>query len=80
MSSPDQPGGANSVARRQRKAWIALILTGLVLGSAFIGVHVGIQRYLSAMLNWSFPDEQGSGRMSLRGQPRRLGLNPRAIR
>lgn len=45
------------MARKQRKAWIALILTGLVLGSAFIDVHVGIQRYLSAVLNWTLPDE-----------------------
>ncbi|MFD6444846.1 hypothetical protein ACFWEJ_07085 [Promicromonospora sp. NPDC060204] len=46
MSSPTTlpgPGRSGPVAT-QHKAWIALVVTGLIIGSAFIAVYVGLQR------------------------------------
>ena len=31
-------------AKTQHSAWIALVVTGLIIGSAFIAVYVGLQR------------------------------------
>ena len=44
MSPLDPARGGNAAPGTQHKAWMALVLTGLIIGSAFIAVYVGIQR------------------------------------
>lgn len=44
MSSPEPIRSGNTVPKTQHAAWIALVLTGLIIGAAFIAVYVGIQR------------------------------------
>lgn len=36
--------GGNAAPRTQHKAWIAPVVTGLIIGAAFIAIYVGIQR------------------------------------
>ncbi|MFF1634154.1 hypothetical protein [Leifsonia sp. NPDC058248] len=44
MSSLQSARGGNRAPKTQHKAWITLVVTGLVLGAAFIAVYVGLQR------------------------------------
>ncbi|MGC4875676.1 hypothetical protein ACLQ26_05285 [Micromonospora sp. DT43] len=45
MTSPsDPPPEAKPPVTTQRRAWISLVLTGLIIGTAFIAVYVGLQR------------------------------------
>ena len=44
MSSPEPIRSGNAAPQTEHKAWIALVLTGLIIGAAFIAVYVGIQR------------------------------------
>ena len=44
MSSPDPIRGGNTAPKTHHSAWIALVVTGLVIGAAFIAVYVGLQR------------------------------------
>ncbi len=43
MSSPDPIRGRNA-PRTQHRSWIAPVITGLIIGAAFIAIYVGIQR------------------------------------
>ncbi|WP_146758559.1 hypothetical protein [Micromonospora saelicesensis] len=45
MTSPSDPptGGASPVVT-QRRAWTTLVITGLIIGTAFIALYVGLQR------------------------------------
>jgi hypothetical protein len=44
MSSPEPSRGGNTAPKTTHAAWIALVVTGLVIGAAFIAVYVGLQR------------------------------------
>ncbi|MFI6242753.1 hypothetical protein ACIBEF_23040 [Micromonospora sp. NPDC050795] len=45
MTSPSAPRtDAASPAVTQRRAWTTLVITGLIIGTAFIAVYVGLQR------------------------------------
>ncbi|MFG1652238.1 hypothetical protein ACGFIE_20140 [Micromonospora sp. NPDC049275] len=45
MTSPTDPSTeAGTPVTTQRRAWISLVLTGLIIGTAFIAVYVGLQR------------------------------------
>ncbi|CCH17405.1 hypothetical protein [Micromonospora lupini] len=45
MTSPTAPPAeAETPVGTQRRAWISLVLTGLIIGTAFIAVYVGLQR------------------------------------
>ncbi|MEU4336158.1 hypothetical protein AB0F59_16280 [Micromonospora lupini] len=45
MTSPTAPPSeAQTPVTTQRRAWISLVLTGLIIGTAFIAVYVGLQR------------------------------------
>jgi hypothetical protein len=45
MSSPSVPSsGKAGPAVTQHRTWIPLVITGLIIGSAFIAVYVGLQR------------------------------------
>jgi hypothetical protein len=43
VSAPPSPGRPGPVVT-QHKVWIALVVTGLIIGAAFIAVYVGLQR------------------------------------
>ncbi|MET7705702.1 hypothetical protein [Micromonospora sp. NPDC005413] len=43
-SSPDPRTDGERLVATQRRAWISLVLTGLIIGTAFIAVYVGLQR------------------------------------
>jgi len=44
MSSPEPIRGGITALKTTHSAWIALVITGLVIGAAFIAVYVGLQR------------------------------------
>lgn len=44
MSFPHPARAGNAAPGTQHSAWIALVLTGLIIGTAFIAIYVGIQR------------------------------------
>ncbi|GAB3958112.1 hypothetical protein GCM10027614_74970 [Micromonospora vulcania] len=43
-SSPDSGTDAETLIVTERRAWVSLVLTGLIIGTAFIAVYVGLQR------------------------------------
>lgn len=43
-SSPDPRTDAKALVVTQRRVWISLVLTGLIIGTVFIAVYVGLQR------------------------------------
>ncbi|MGV9212502.1 hypothetical protein ACTFTM_11655 [Micromonospora sp. RB23] len=45
MTSPtDPPTEQETPVATQRRAWLSLVITGLIIGTAFIAVYVGLQR------------------------------------
>ncbi|MFG3554561.1 hypothetical protein ACGGAQ_09235 [Micromonospora sp. NPDC047557] len=45
MTSPsDPPTQRETPVTTQRRAWLSLVITGLIIGTAFIAVYVGLQR------------------------------------
>ncbi|MFY1620644.1 hypothetical protein [Micromonospora sp. WMMD736] len=43
-SSSDSPTRRETPVTTQRAAWLSLVITGLIIGTAFIAVYVGLQR------------------------------------